>query len=183
MSAPISTDTSTRKFDYILSGDVKIKKLYNSDDEYKITFSKKKNHIIKVLMYQIWYDSNTLEGKKLNENREVHEFKAKDWVKAGFPNPPREGKVPYTPTTVMKHGNKKYVFVLNDAKVKDDRVVFYVSSKHIDPNSTNKVIKKLKKIPQGEFHNARFDINSFPTLCWGCLIWPAYCIPCGMQNL
>ena len=33
------------------------------------------------------------------------------------------------------------------------------SSKDIDPNSTNKVVKKLKKIPTGEFHNARFDID------------------------
>jgi len=54
---PIPTPTPTpapapkREFDQILSGDVKIKKLCNSDDEYKITFSKKKKHISKVLVY------------------------------------------------------------------------------------------------------------------------------------
>jgi hypothetical protein len=153
-AAPIAPK---REFDQILSGDVKIKKLCNSDDEYKITFSKKKKDISKVLMYQVWSDSNTPEGKKLNENREVYEMNAKDWVKMAFPKPPPV--VPFTPTTVMEHGNKKYVFVINDAKVKNGHVVFYVSSKYIDPNSTNKVIKNLKKIPKGEFRHARFDID------------------------
>lgn len=172
MPDPISTPTPTpapapapaapiapkREFDQILSGDVKIKKLCNSDDEYKITFSKNKKHISKMLIYQVWSDSNTPEGKKLNENREVYEMNAKDWVKMAFPKPPPA--VPSAPTTVMEHGNKKYVFVINDAKVNaNGHVVFYVSSKYIDPNSTNKVIKNLKKIPQGKFHNARFDID------------------------
>ena len=113
-----------------------------------------------MLIYQVWSDSNTPEGKKLNENREVYEMNAKDWVKMAFPKPPPA--VPFAPTTVMEHGNKKYVFVINDAKVNaNGHVVFYVSSKYIDPNSTNKVIKNLKKIPQGTFHNARFDIDAF----------------------
>ena len=60
-------------------------------------------------------------------------------------------------------GKEKRVFVINKAKVKDGHIVFYVSSKDIDPNSTNKQIKKLKKIPVGKFHNARFDIDS-----WNC---------------
>jgi hypothetical protein len=128
---------------------VKIKKVLNSDNEYKITFSKK--NISKVLMYQVWSDSNTLEGKKLNENRQVNEMNAKDWVKAVFLNPPPA--VPFTPTTVMELGNNKHVFVINNAKVNaNGQVVFYVSSEDIDPNTTNKVIKKLKKIPQGPFH-------------------------------
>jgi len=166
MSDPIPTPTPAapiapkREFDQILSGDVTIKKLCNSDDEYKITFSKKKKDINKMLIYQVWSDSNTPEGKKLNENREVYEMNAKDWVKMAFPKPPPV--VPFTPTTVMEHGNKKYVFVINDAKVNTNgHVVFYVSSKYIDPNSTNKVIKNLKKIPQGKFHNARFDIDFY----------------------
>ena len=163
MSDPISTPAAPpiapkREFDQILSGDVKIKKLCNSDDEYKITFSKNKKHISKMLIYQVWSDSNTPEGKKLNENREVYEMNAKDWVKMAFPKPPPA--VPFAPTTVMEHGNKKYVFVINDAKVNaNGHVVFYVSSKYIDPNSTNKIIKNLKKIPQGKFHNARFDFD------------------------
>lgn len=51
-----------REFDQILSGDVKIRKVCNSDDEYKITFSKNKKHISKMLIYQVWSDSNTPEN-------------------------------------------------------------------------------------------------------------------------
>jgi hypothetical protein len=184
MSAPAPTPAPTptptpaapkRKFDQVLSGDVTIKKICNSDnDEYKITFSKKKKDISKVLMYQVWSDSNTPEGKYLNEHREVFEVKATKWVKVAFPNPP--SAVPFTPTCVMElddgecpihhhkgkhcdHSECRHVFVINRAKVKDGHVVFYVSSKDIDKNSTNKVIEKIKKIPQGEFHHARFDID------------------------
>lgn len=169
---PIPTPTPTpapapkREFDQILSGDVKIKKLCNSDDEYKITFSKKKKHISKVLIYQTWSDSNTPEGKQLNDNRFVYELKATKWVKLAFPNTTTPPAVPFTPTCVMELGNKKYVFVINDAKVKNGHVIFYVSSKYIDPNSTNKTIKKLKKIHQGKFHNARFDIDAFGWNDW-----------------
>jgi hypothetical protein len=170
-AAPIAPK---REYDQILSGDVKIQKICNSDNEYKITFSKKKKDISKVLMYQVWNDSNTPEGKYLNEHRQVHEINAKDWVNLAFPNPP--SAVPFTPTCVMElhdgecpihhhkgkqcdHVECRHVFVINRAKVKDGHVVFYVSSKDIDKNSTNKVIENIKKIPQGQFHHARFDID------------------------
>ena len=204
-NCPTPTPTPTppsrpkREFDQVLSGDVKIKKIPNSNKEYKITFSKK--NISKVLMYQTWSSTSAA----LNGSRKVKEVKAKDWVKAAFPKvengsvPPdcnaitlyapvtcQNGKkysnsslagcagqtnctpyVPFTPTCVMElrddgdeGKDKKHVFVINNAKVKSGRVVFHVSSKDIDPNSTNKTIKKLKKIPTGEFHNARFDIDA-----------------------
>ena len=200
MSTPTPTPTPPsrpkREFDQILSGDVKIKKIHNSNKEYQIKFSKK--NISKVLLYQVWSSTSAA----LNGNREVKEVKATKWVNAAFPKvengsvPPdcnaialyapvtcQNGKkysnsslagcagqtnctpyVPFTPTCVMElrddeGKSKKHVFVINNAEVKDDRVVFHVSSKDIDPNSTNKVVKKLKKIPTGEFHNARFDID------------------------
>ena len=157
MSAtPITTPAAPprREYDQIVSADVKIKKLCNSDNEYKITFV---GNVSKVLVYQTWSPTSPA----LNNDRKVFEVGAKKWVKAVFPKPP-PAEVPFTPTTVMEHGNKKYVFVINDAKVNaNGHVVFYVSSKYIDPNSTNKVIKNLKKIPQGTFHNARFDIDAF----------------------
>ena len=173
MSTPVPTPTPTpttiyapkREYDQFLSGDVKIKKIHNSNKEYEIKFSKK--NLSKVLMYQVWSSTSAA----LNGSRKVKEVKAKDWVKMAFPkNPPA---VPFTPTTVMElHDDeghegkdKKHVFVINNAKVKDDgHIVFHVSSKDIDLNNTNKVIKKLKKIPttkKGEmFHNARFDIDA-----------------------
>ena len=186
--APAPTPTPTPApakpqpvFDQVLSGDVTIKKIFNSDnDEYKITFSKQKKDISKVLIYQTWSDSNTPEGKYLNEHREIFEVKATKWVNIAFPNPP--SAVPFTPTCIMElddgecpihhHKGKQcdnvecsHVFVINRAKVKDGQVVFYVSSKDIDKTSTNKVIEKIKKIPQGKFHHARFDIDGFPARC------------------
>jgi len=160
-----------REFDQVLRGDVKIKKIPNSNKEYKITFSKK--NISKVLMYQTW--SSTSDA--LNSNQRVGEFKAKNWVKIFFPKTPYATyAIPFTPTTVMEIGNNKHVFVINNAKVKEGRVVFYVSSKDIDLNNTNKVVKKLKKIPttkKGEmFRRVRFDIDDTyaqcqaSTQCW-----------------
>ncbi len=172
MSTPTPTPPvkPKREYDQVLRGDVKIKKLNNSNKEYEIKFSKK--NLSKVLMYQTWSSTSAA----LNGNREVKEVKAKNWVKTAFPK--SLPAVPFTPTCVMElddgecpihhhhkgkhcdHSECRHVFVINDAKVKDDgQVVFRVSSKDIDPNNTNKVIKKLKKIPTGEFHNARFDID------------------------
>jgi len=159
MSTPTPTPVPApkREFDQILSGDVTISKVSNG---YKIKFSKK--NISKVLMYQTWSSTSAA----LNSDRKVFELKAKDWVKIAFPKNPLA--VPFTPTTVMElhddegHEGKdnKRVFVINKAKVKNGHIVFHVSSKDIDPNTTNKQIKKLKKIHVGEFHNARFDIDA-----------------------
>ena len=166
--APTPAPTPKREYDQILSGDVTITKVSNG---YKIKFSKK--NISKVLAYQVWSSTSAA----LNSHRKVIEVKAKDWVKAAFPK--SLPAVPYTPTTVMElhddegHEGKdnKHVFVINNAKVKKDgHIVFHVSSKDIDPNSTNKQIKKLKKIPVGEFHNARFDIDGWYGFCVFCAI-------------
>ena len=157
MSTPTPTPVPApkREYDQILSGDVKIKKLNNSNKEYQIKFSKK--NISKVLKYQTWSSTSAA----LNSSRRVGEVTATTWVKVFFPI--FLTAIPFTPTTVMEIGNNKYVFVINNAKVKKGRVVFYVSSKNIDPNNTNKVVKKLKKIPttkKGEmFRHVRFDID------------------------
>ena len=171
MSTPVPTlaPAPKREYDQILFGDVTIRKIKNSDDEYLIKFSKK--NISKVLMYQTWSSTSAA----LNNSRKVIEIKAKDWVKAVFPKTPVA--VPFTPTTVMElHDvegkDKKHVFVINNAKVKKNgKVIFRVSSKYIDPNNKNKTIKKLKKIHTGKFHNARFDIDYIYSFsdCLSCL--------------
>ncbi len=156
---PTPVPAPKREFDQILSGDVKIKKVSNSDN-YKITFSKK--NISKMLLYQIWSPTSAA----LNNGRYVEEIKATKWVKIFFPNNVPVSAVPYAPTCVMELENDDlHVFVINDAKVnKNSQVVFQVSSKDIDPNNKNKVIKKLKKIPITKkckmFHNVRFDIDA-----------------------
>lgn len=63
-----------------------------------------------------------------------------------------------------KQNRCRHIFVINDAKIKNGKVVLYVSSKDIDiefdSKNTNSRIKKLKKIPTGPFHHARFDIDA-----------------------
>jgi hypothetical protein len=177
-NCPIPNPTPTpapappqREYDQIVSADVKIKKLCNSDDEYKITFV---GNVSKVLMYQVWSPTSAA----LNNDRKVFEVGAKKWVKAAFRNLP--SAVPYKPTCVMElehdecpihdHKNEecRHVFVINKAKINSNgKIVFYVSSEDIDPNNKNKVIKKIKKIPKGEYHNARFDIDA-SQICTNC---------------
>jgi len=162
-----------REYDQIVSADVKIKETGNSG-EYKITFV---GNISKVLLYQVW-SPNSLA---LNNDRKVFELKLNDWanlVFSKFNSHLIAPVVSYTPTCVMeiddgkcpihKHKNDecRHVFVINNAKVEEvndcRKVVFYVSSKDIDKNNKNKVIKKLKKIPttkKGELFHARFDID------------------------
>jgi hypothetical protein len=180
MSIPTSVSVPVLvipKFDQVLSGDVKIRKICDENDDYKITFSKK--HISKVLMYQVWSSVSDFP----NNDRIVVRIKAKKWVRFFFPNPPPID--PFRPTTVMEldHGecpfhknNKngcKHVFSINNAKVnKRGQVVFYVSSKVIDRSNTNKLsetVKLLKKIPTGSFHNARFDIDHIVITISKCL--------------
>jgi len=154
------------KYDQFLYGDVNIKKKYYSKHDYKITFSK--NHISEVLMYQIWSPTNPA----LNRSRVIKKVKATKWVKDNFPHP-TPTKDAFTPTCVMELRNGeckdeqnrcRHIFVINDAKIKNGKVVFYVSSKYIDididSKNTNSRIKKLKKIPTGLFHHARFDIDA-----------------------
>lgn len=153
-----------RNYDQIISGDVKIKKIPNSDHEYKITFIKK--NISKVLMYQPWSSTSAA----LNGNRHVREMKAKYWVnlaiwvdRVNVSLNANANAILFTPTTVMEIGNNKYVFVINNARMENDHVIFYVSSNKITiPSNANKRLKKLKKIPTGKFHNVRFDIDSTP---------------------
>jgi hypothetical protein len=155
------------KYDQFLYGDVNIKKKkYYSKHDYKITFSK--NHISEVLMYQIWSPTNPA----LNRSRVIKKVKATKWVKDNFPHP-LPSKYAFTPTCVMelrngeckdKQNRCRHIFVINDAKIRSGKVVFYVSSKDIDiefdSKNTNNKIKKLKKIPTGLFHHARFDIDA-----------------------
>jgi hypothetical protein len=145
-----------RDFDQVLSGDVKIERKKHSHD-YKIKFRK----ISDILLYQIWNDTYP----ELNADRRVLYIKAKKWVKKNFinpstPNPP----VPYEPTCVFElDDDTNYVCVINDAKIKNDHVVFYVSTENIViPPNSKKRVKLLTKLRCGEFKNVRFDIDNDP---------------------
>lgn len=168
----ISLPVVRREYDQVLTGDVKIKKISHDNSDHIITFSKQK--ISTMFIYQVLSKSNTL-----NQNREINELKATEWVKRAFSNPA------FTPTTVMKlqygecpfhhkkdHCDKyavcRHVFVINRAKVnKYGQVVFYVSSDVMTlppkPNKYLESLKLTKKIPttkcNKEFHNVQFAID------------------------
>ena len=154
MSNPSAT--ATQEFDQVVEGNINIKKL--SKNRYKITFSK----IRKFLLYQVWSDSS----KKLNDNRSVYYLKAKEWVSPKFPtsitNP---DAFPYEPTTVLVINNKRrYIFVIKNAKIKKNgKIVFDVSTDEI--NLQSNISKKLLRLPEGYFENARFDIDGSSCSC------------------
>jgi hypothetical protein len=140
-------------FDQVVRGDVIIKQICNK--KYEITFTK----IGKFLLYQVWSADNSIQQ---NENRSVKYVNAKEWVQNILETNKKlkdSGKPQFTPTTVMKIGCKKYVFVINKAKLnKDGHVVFEVSTKEIKLRDDTS--KELLKIPHGHYKNVRFDIDS-----------------------
>ena len=156
--SPLSS--SSREYSQLLFGDVTIKKRCNNN--YKITFRK---NISDALLYQNW-----IKNSPLNSNRRVFFISAKKWVKNFFPHPLPPNH--FAPTTVMEFPTReKCVFIINDAKVKKGHVIFYVSTKNIVlPSKITKRLKMLKKIPLGDFHDIRFDIDDVD----GTDIWDAF---------
>ena len=139
----------TPSFDQVVKGDINIKQL--SKKKYKITFNKIGNF----LRYQVWSDSS----KKLNDDRSVYYQNAKQWIidfNSLNASLKASNKFLFTPTTVMEIGNKKYLFVIDEAKLNnDDRVVFKVSTEEIKLSG-----KKMLKLPCGHHDGVRFDIDS-----------------------
>ena len=128
-------------YDQVLSGDIEIKK--RNKHSYKIIFNK----ISKVLVYQTWSDISN----DLNKKRNCSYQKAKYWILNNFSDNS------FQPTTVMEIDNKKYIFVITNAKFKNGHATFYVSTKEI--NLKNKNIKRSKRLPEGQFKSVRFDID------------------------
>ena len=138
-------------FDQIVSGDVKITKKCGKKT-FKIVFNK----ISDFLLYQVW--SN--QTPNFNNNRNVLYIKPKDWITSNLPNPPVNNP-PFQPTCVMELDfSNRYLFIINKAKIKNDKVVFTVSVKDIDLVNTTGNMNLLTEIPQGSFLNVRFDIDT-----------------------
>lgn len=145
-------------FDQIVSGDVKITKKCGKKT-FKIVFNK----ISDFLLYQVW--SN--QTPNFNNNRNVLYIKPKDWITSNLPNPPVNNP-PFQPTCVMELDfSNRYVFIINKAKIKNDKVVFTVSVKDINLVNPTGNMNLLTEIPQGSFLNVRFDIDAInPTVIY-----------------
>ena len=144
-------------YDQILSGDVTIKKSRRIKEyQYKITFSKKEMGA--VLEYQVFKTTTN------NDSRKVRYRKATSWVKKNFKQSNNNNNNnTFKPTVVMellhiKKRDCRYIFVMTDAKIKHDKVVFYASLSPLQQYYSGKKTKFL--IPTGQFKNARFDIDA-----------------------
>jgi len=175
----------SRSFDFVVKAKkVVIKK--QGDHKYKVKLA----GLGDFLKYQVWSNTN---ANNINGDRSVSLVNAKDWVKNNFgsnldglteaniPSPFTTNTildikpetifgnslpVSFTPTTIMEVGNKKYIFVIEDATYninkKKYNTVFYISTKQIVKNN---VSKHLVKFPiNKKLNNVRFDIDSSDNL-------------------
>ena len=143
----MTTPPPSRGFDQVVKGNVDIKQL--SKKKYKITFSE----IGDFLMYQVWSDSSNTQ----NNDRKVGYVKAKKWINDfNSSNALKALSKPlFTPTTVMEISNKKYLFVIHEAKLNGKgHVVFKVSTEEIKLSE-----KKMLKLPCGYHDGVRFYID------------------------
>jgi hypothetical protein len=103
----------------------------------------------------------------LNENRIVYYQKVKQWIqKINFLNTSlkNQNKPLFNPTTVMQIGSKKYLFVINKAKLNSKgHIVFKVSTEEIKLSD-----KKMLKLPRGHHDRVRFDIDGGGLMQLGC---------------
>ena len=91
-------------------------------------------------------DKVAIVDYQINEDRDVVLKTGKEWVL-------KFNKIPgFTPTTVMQIGYKKHIFVIKKAEInKNEKVVFYISTKEIYLDKKSNKMKQLKKIPNGEY--------------------------------
>ena len=148
----------SRGFDFFVKAEkVVIKK--KSNNKYKVTVN-----VGDFLKYQVWSSTNS---NNINGNRSVSLVNAKDWVEQFKIVNSNNSIRSYKPTTVVEIDNKKYVTVITNAEFKNKKVIFHMSTDDVKFNS--KKIKKMNKLPKGEFYNVRFDIDDsgFNSYCYG----------------
>ena len=131
-----------RGFDQIIKGEVFIKK--ENCNNYTITFQSNKYLF---LVYQIFSYDSPAE----NKDRSIENVSQKTWVKEFQESNYSDD---FTPTTIMQFEDKMYVFVINNVKIYNGKMIFYVSSETIN-NMTNNIKEDL---PTGKCF-ARFDID------------------------
>jgi len=97
-------------------------------------------------------------SNNINGDRSVFLLRAKDWVEQfKIVNSKSDVSKSFTPTTVIEIDNEKYVTVITNAEFKNKKVIFHMSTDDVKFNS--KKMKKMNKLPKGEFYNVRFDID------------------------
>jgi len=138
----------SKSFDFVVKAE-KVVINEQSDNNYKV----KLTGVGDFLKYQTWSSTN---ANNINDDRKVYLVRTKKWVEL-FKTANSDVSNPFTPTTVIEIDNKKFVTVMTNAKFKNNKVIFYVSTDDVTFDS--KKMKKTNKLPKGELHNVRFDID------------------------
>ena len=138
-------------FDFVVKAEKVIIK-EKGDNNYKVKLA----GLSDFLKYQVWSNTNT---NNINGDRSVFLLRAKDWVEQFkiVNSNNSNNSIHFTPTTVIEIDNKKYVTVITNAEFKNKKVIFHMSTDDVKFNS--KKMKKMNKLPKGEFYNVRFDID------------------------
>lgn len=145
-SSTLFTTKSVIKKDYIyiMFGDIIIKKMYNDNSVYSVTFETLTQEDI--IKFQLWSDQHP----ELNNNREIKYFNAKNWIKSIFVDKSSKYSNYFTCILQLETG-KQLKFKIEKITINEyDKVKFYVSG-------LNKItIKFLKKKELGLlFSNTR----------------------------
>ena len=140
----------SRGFDFVVKAEkVVIKE--KGDNNYKVKLA----GLSDFLKYQVWSNTN---ANNINGDRSVFLLRAKDWVEQfNIVNSNSDVSKSFTPTTVIEIDNEKYVTIITNAEFKNKKVIFHMSTYDVKFNS--KKMKKMNKLPKGEFYNVRFDID------------------------
>ena len=158
----------SRGFDFVVKAEkVVIKE--KGDNNYKVKLA----GLSDFLKYQVWSNTN---ANNINGDRSVFLLRAKDWVEQfNIVNSNSDVSKSFTPTTVIEIDNEKYVTIITNAEFKNKKVIFHMSTYDVKFNS--KKMKKMNKLPKGEFLNVRFDIDDsgFNSYCYnGCIAASPY---------
>ena len=138
----------SKSFNFVVKADkVVIKE--QGDNNYKV----KLTGVGEFLKYQTRSNTN---ANNINDDRKVYLVRTKKWVEL-FKTANSYVSNPFTPTTVIEIDNKRFVTIMTNAIFKNNKVIFYMSTDDVTFDS--KKMKKMNKLPKGEFHNARFDID------------------------
>ena len=148
----------SKSFNFVVKADkVVIKE--QGDNNYKV----KLTGVGEFLKYQTWSNTN---ANNINDDRKVYLVRTKKWVEL-FKTANSYISNPFTPTTVIEIDNKRFVTIMTNAKFKYNKVIFYMSTDDVTFDS--KKMKKMNKLPKGEYHNVRFDIDDSESINITCI--------------
>ena len=133
------------KYDQLISGDINI--TFNNGI-YRIIFLRNSPFTL----YQVWSDSDNT----INKTRTVRQMDAENWINKVFNiNRP----VKFTPTAIMDTTTERYIFIIKNIYIKNNKLVFEIPNSGISFQGCISTYLS-NNLPLGTLMNVRFDIDS-----------------------